>query len=557
MDKRIIKDLYWNNVSLIVDIMELVHCIRKQNEHSITIKLPGVMKKMGNSLDYLQSSYPELERHDLSWDLTYLITILSEMEMHQRIGDYVAVGDLLEMHVLPAFYELQGIIQEMDLSLMEEDWLENNMLALRKQNQQLADALERYGNDLESLQNDERYLAQPTSIGCFTLAIKQENAYRYLHSAHNPIWEARLFAQREYQLEEEKYLLIGWGMGYHVRELLSLYPEMDLVVVEPDLGILYYSLLLGDWREELKRVKILWDSDWSNLAEYLKEKRTIIFWKAELPFIADKGVREQLQRLAERKDSIKDFERVFYQNFRENQRSCNAYIDEIKEDIENKKVIIVAGGPSLDQNVSELACRDENTVIIAVGTVFRMLVEKNIPVDYVVFSDSYVAHQIAGLVECSIPILILSTADRQISRNYNGRKYLVCQQGYEKAKNYAEKRGFMCYDSGGSVATLALDIAIRMKAASIAFVGLDLAYYGNRAHASGTAQETYDGFEHHQVEGVNGEKLNSSQAFIRYREWMERRIRQEDATMKIVDATEGGAKKKGFEVMTLKEFLES
>lgn len=115
--------------------------------------------------------------------------------------------------------------------------------------------------------------------------------------------------------------------------------------------------------------------------------------------------------------------------------------------------------------------------------------------------------------------------------------------------------GYMCYDSGESVATLALDIAIRMKAKSIAFVGLDLAYDGKRAHATGTQYETFSGVKMQDVEGINGKILNTSRVFNQYREWLERRIQKKDVTMPIIDATEGGARKQGFEIMKLQEYL--
>lgn len=230
-------------------------------------------------------------------------------------------------------------------------------------------------------------------------------------------------------------------------------------------------------------------------------------------------------------------------------------MDALQEKIKGKRVIIVAGGPSLDKNIELLKQKPEDIVILAVGTVYKLLLKRGILVDYVVISDPWVFYQVDGIEKPLAPILLLATADRRISRFYSGQCYLVCQQGHSLAADYAKKEGYMCYSSGGSVATLALDIAIRLRAASIAFVGLDLAYYGTQMHASGTAKENFGGYEFQKAEAWDGTEVNTTRTFLRFRKWLEERIQQPDTDMKIVDATEGGMVKKGFEPMTLKSYL--
>ena len=82
-----------------------------------------------------------------------------------------------------------------------------------------------------------------------------------------------------------------------------------------------------------------------------------------------------------------------------------------------------------------------------------------------------------------------------------------------------------------------------------------MAYIGEKAHASGTRYETFSGERMQMVLGLNDEKLNTSQAFNNYRLWMEKRIQKPEVSMPIIDATEGGARKKGFIVMTLQEYF--
>ena len=551
-----LRELYWNNVETIDTISELVRAVRIQNVHRLILEIPTVTKALNQSVKGLLDCSIPLREAGLPWDTKYFSEVLNGIAQAQTAEDYILMGDLYELQMLPCLYDMQNAIRGTGVSLLREEWYRENLRVLKVQDPSLAEALETVSKTLKVEQEPKGYSLEPTTSGSFTLGLQMENGIRYLHSNRNPIEEARLFAERVYRVEQEHYLVIGFGMGYHIRELVRLYPEIDIVVVEPDPAVIYYALSCSDYRELLRKIRILWKPDWEpEAAGLLSKGYELVLFRPALFHIEPVRIREQLIHLANRKDSIADHERIFYQNARENFQNCDAYIDSLEDTIKGKRIVIVAGGPSLDKNLEQLREKPKDVVILAVGTVFQLLVKKGIPVDYAVFSDAFIYPQIQGAEAWKIPILLLATADRRVSRYYQGPKYLICQQGCQMAASYAEKNGWRKYDSGGSVSTLALDIAIRMEAASIAFIGLDLAYYGTKAHASGTLQETFPGFEHRKVEGVDKTMLNTSQAFNLYREWMERRIQNEDCTMEVVDATEGGARKKGFLVMTLADYL--
>ena len=56
--------------------------------------------------------------------------------------------------------------------------------------------------------------------------------------------------------------------------------------------------------------------------------------------------------------------------------------------------------------------------------------------------------------------------------------------------------------------------------------------------------------------GWHGENLATNRPFIMYRRWIERRLIQEDVTMPVYDATEGGAKKEGMMPIRLEDWIE-
>lgn len=556
MVEQELQSLYWNNVEALDCISELIAAIRVQNERMQLREIPRVTERLKISIQSMITCYNALQEAGMPWNLEYFNSILTQIEEAQCMQDWILMGDLYELLMVPALQDIQCAIQNTGISLQVSSWLTDNLQVLKDKNSDLYHALTDYNKTgISSAYSETQYSIEPAMTGCYTMALEENGRRWYLHSNCNPIGEARCIAQNTYKLEKERYLLVGWGMGYLVRELLRLYPDMDLSVVEPDLAILYHSLSYGDWRSELEQVHISWDPEWKQFQREINEERELILFRPELCHFQNETIRKQLMNIATRKDGIDYHNRIFYQNARENIRCCNHYVDELRPKMNGKRIIVVAGGPSLDRNIQWLNNKPQDVILLAVGTVYKLLLKKHIPVDYCLVSDCAIYEQIRGMENSSIPILILSTADRRVSKYYKGPKYLICQKGYEMAADYAKSHGYQCYESGGSVATLALDVAIRMGAASIAFVGLDLAFDGNRSHATGTGKETYGGFEYQKVEGIDGTMLNTSQSFVNFRTWMERRIRQSDVNMEIVDATEGGAKKEGFRIMTLQEYL--
>lgn len=97
--------------------------------------------------------------------------------------------------------------------------------------------------------------------------------------------------------------------------------------------------------------------------------------------------------------------------------------------------------------------------------------------------------------------------------------------------------------SGGSVVTLALDLAIRFGAADITLVGADMAYTGGRSHAGGLGRKIAEGMELRKVLSVTGEYIETSRNLDIYRKWIEHRI--ERCKWLAVYNTASGARIKG------------
>ena len=555
MQEESLIKLYWINVLLIDIIKGLIKRLHIGNSILRNSAIRQVVNNLTQLLELLSFVIDDIQAAGLAWNMSYLLELMNQIQEAQSSEDWAFLSDLYEVKLIPALLELQEVLQGMDVTYARSEWFEQSLNVLERTNPKLYHALQTYEEGSSGpYYADTMYEIGISKQGYYTLSVTENDKTRNLCSQYMPMAEAREYVEYVYRPEKEAYLIYGFGMGYHIQALIEKNPDLDIIVYEPDLDILYCALQYSDCKTILEHITLVWDPEWTELGTLLPE-RELIAWKPEIPHIPIPTVRNQMEMLANRKDSMDAYRELFYLNSRENIRSCTGYIDSIRDKISGKKVVIVAAGPSLDNNLEELRKCPSDTVIIAVGTVYRPMVNKGIIPDYVIVSDGYVSYQILD-VPAKVPVLMLATADRKISQKYHGDTYLICQSGYEVTAKYAKDNGYQAYDSGGSVATLALDVAIRMKAKMIAFIGLDLAYYGKRAHASGTGKETYAGYEFENVEGIHGEALNSSRAFTNYRTWMERRITKEDVTMPVVDATEGGAKKKGFLIMTLREYLD-
>jgi hypothetical protein len=273
--------------------------------------------------------------------------------------------------------------------------------------------------------------------------------------------------------------------------------------------------------------------------------------------IKNNQIRENLENYFISYSSINNQLHSMNNNFRNNIQNYNYYIDDLEKQFMNKDLYIIAAGPSLDMNFRLLKNVGENSIIIATGTVLKKLMNAGIKPDYIIIIDAneLVYRQIEGMEDVGIPLLGLSTVYHKVFKNYLGSKYLICQEGFKKAENYAFNNNFKLYKSGGSVSTTALEIGIQFKCNRIIFVGLDLAYTNNYDHALDTPLiEKVTGSTFRQIKDNNGDWVNTSRNMDIYRKWIENRIKDVSG-IQIINATEGGAKIEGMIVDELKNLI--
>ena len=354
----------------------------------------------------------------------------------------------------------------------------------------------------------------------------------YLYSSVNPEREASLLADSLKQAEE--YMVFGMELGYHVLELLNRHQSARVHVFESNIYLLHMAFTYIDWTTYIAngRMRVVYNDDLKQLVSELsgrfaemKNAELLVHYPA-IKMIEDAQIRQLLEDFFVTTSSMREQGGLLDSNFEVISKLNLPECDELKDIFKDKAVVIVGAGPSVDSQLDRLRKYRDKITVFATGHIIRRLVNEGIIPDAVIITDPQplMYKQIDGVNLKGIPMILLSTASSSVIDYYNGSIYVAYQSGYELAEIKAKEIGATLFETGGSVTTTALDIALRFGAGKIIFVGVDLAYTGGYSHASGEGRriENTDGLR--QVRSNTGDMVYTSKNLDIYRKWIERRI---------------------------------
>lgn len=516
-----------------------------------------------------------------------ILEVLQNLQEAQQCEDYVLLTDLYELQLMPVLVSVQEIICSSLGVQIEEEILRKNISACQRFHPQLLYSLlpdelvaeigegiafqeKIYGEFANMVERcfADGYIVEPTSCGYYTMAVQRGEHKYYLHSNGQITTEALLQAEEWLSQEKERYIFYGLGMGYPYREMLCTDHNISISVYETNREMLLLAMIFAPLAElmESGRFQLIYDPTGHRLEHTkleISEKTGFYVFYPALRGVKKEKLQKQLESYFVDESSVRIHSRNLSGNFNKNIEADFSSIEQLRENLQGKNVIIVAAGPSLDKNIQELKNRSKDTILLVAGTVLQKLLNQGIRPDYVIIIDSgkptYV--QIEKVKDCKVPLIFLSTVFSWIPRDYQGKKYLLCQKGFLPAEELAEKNGWQTVETGGSVMTTALDLCLRLQVKSIVFVGLDLAFTDGLDHTSGTAYQSKIVQETKiLVDAVNGGKVQTGKNLKIYLDWIENRLERRTAQEKqipVIDATEGGARKRGMEIRRLKEILVS
>ncbi|MDA8233889.1 MAG: DUF115 domain-containing protein [Clostridia bacterium] len=406
----------------------------------------------------------------------------------------------------------------------------------------------------------------------------------YVHSTYNPSREAAQWAETNKVKPGDKLFIFGLGLGYHVQEMVTKAPkDVKFFIVEPNLvfvkaAMKYIDLgyLLGKsnvycifGEEEVKFEEFLLEHvGFDNLerirfTDYSPVVRLTIDYFNTLKQKITKAISNIIIEM----NTMLRFSEEWINNLFENipELIASPGIEQLYGKFQGEAAIIVAAGPSLNKNISMLKQAKGKSLIICVGTALKPMLKAGIRPDLVVSVDGGVANlrHFTEVNHENIPLLFDITIYPEIPRIYKGPKLAGgCHENLLRWIEgvMSERKGL--YDMGPSVANMAFDLARRLKCNPIILVGQDLAYTDGKAHATGSAYDyrTIKDFEDRglfTVEGVDGKPVLTDSIMYAFLWWYENAIKSTEHFYKVIDATEGGAKIPGTQVMTLAEAIKT
>ena len=405
-------------------------------------------------------------------------------------------------------------------------------------------ALEAVLNDKNENVEIERgiYEIEYTNSGLYTMRNKKVGMY--YHSKTDPMDEARKQIRIRYVQNKKRYLVWGCGLGYHIYQLYLLSNGMiPICVYDHDAEIIKYARQYGalSWIPEGVVEFIHVETVDRFLGDITAQDGVLLLY----PYISTVTDSAQRWKLGDRYIQW-NFQytnkHMVDLNFCRNLELSLPDISELDISKVKKDVVIIAGGPSVDDYIDELRRWQGQKTFVAVGTIWKHLLQEGIKPDFAVIFDpgEGVYRQVEGVEDTGTILLLAMQSYWKIARHYTGKIYTICHQ-WPKIEEYAEAHGLEVWFAGGSVTVLAVEFAVRCFVDRIYLLGADFAYPDSVSHALGTAARKHIGTDGMiPVRSVKGETVYTDVLLDSYRKAIEL-VASETEGIEYINMSTGGA----------------
>ena len=528
----------------ILSLSELIRTIKlstkyflKQDYFHGNIFFSKCTKKLTLLLSDSPTVFSEEEISTITSSLTGILNA-------QKDYDYILLCDLMKLSLLPILDEiLTSIILSFDI-MGSIDFLDVNLRTLRAKGAEYNDLAIRISENVSFAINSNVFQVEITNLAVPTLKYSDKNFSIYFHSNADPFEEGCCFS--EYYTKDDifSYAVLGFGFGYHIREILNSDKRFSVNAIETNLDILTLAFMNCDLRDILsnRRFSLTFSAE-EKLSGHMniEENEFFLIHYPTLRLIKNTDIKALLNNYFININSMYSQKKYMDQNFFYNMRHNSPSTTDIAGNLKNKSVIFVAGGPSLEYSLEYLKQKtnDSNYITICAGTVYKSLLSRNICPDYVIIIDAQdnIVSQIKGTEKTSASLIYLSTACSDAVAEFSGSKYILFQKGYPPAENFAAEHSIETVESGGSVSTTAIDFILRSHCKELITIGLDLAYTDSKSH-SFTSSCTTAKQDFISVNSVNDKTVLTTNVLNIYRLWIEKRIKNV-TNVKLINLSHG------------------
>ena len=410
----------------------------------------------------------------------------------------------------------------------------------------------------------------------------------YLNSRLEPDVASQIYADRYKIYPYGIYFIFGFSDGKSIRNLLKKCDDTNLLIISiPDIELFTAACycfdltdIIGDDRvhlhfEELETdagilVESIVDYTRIKLVEFCILPSYDVLYHEACGQLMDM-VLEQMRLVIVNKSTYLTFNRSIPQSMLSNMKRMIKHrnIKQLQDmlygkDLKEVPVIIVSAGPSLDKNIHLLKEAQGKALIIAVDASIRTVLQAGVRPDLLCSIDPNSPERFfTGLDlddvywtcgQVSSPVLLQGYGKHIFYYGSYGR---IWDETLEAKLQY----DFPKIATGGSVSTEAFMLALYLGFRKIILIGQDLAFTNGITHTKGAKVADNDAYikKRHlvEVEGIDGIMLQTDFQMWFYKQWFEKVIRKNKGMIQVIDATEGGAKIEGAQIMSLREVIDT
>lgn len=410
-------------------------------------------------------------------------------------------------------------------------------------------------------------------VPCF---LQGEGRKLFIHSRIDPQREAERFIQEIDFSGRDLVVILGFGFGYHIEELLKKSGRgINILAVEKNPLFLKKCAESKDLSEILSMENFFLsvDPDEDEITAFMhgRSSRNVLFitHRGSHQVYPDyySNVLSIMKSYISTKDvniaTLAKFEKTWTSNIARNigviADSCGANV--FYNAFNGIPAIVVAAGPSLTESIPFIKENSDRGVIIAVDTSYKILLAHGIVPHFCITVDAQLinARYFEGSPESDTVLVADPMVHPSTFRFFKG-SVTVTGVAFEMMKwieNICGARGELTH--GGSVSTNAYDFAKRLGASPVILVGQDLSFTKGLAHVKGSYLDEQihnktmrfnnaQMFNRRQLTylpkillpGINSGKVHSTQKMIIFMNWFEKRNDPE-----LINATYDGVAMKG------------
>lgn len=262
-----VRMIFESNIKLLGETSKVVLCFREQRyDKALTI--------LADSIDLIKDVIEKIIADQAYFNLVAtesLFEMLGGILEAKKNKDFIMLADLLELQLINFLIGVQELIISKEEITFDYDNYSKNISLLLTRGVGFDESFTKE-IDTQALLN-EGYRVEFTSCGLMTLAAENDGAKFYFHSNSLIQSEAYILAKAWYKEQKKTYILYGYGMGYHIRELITLHPSCQIEVYESDYNVLQLACAFTDACVLIEdvRIKIVFDPELQALQCRLEE----------------------------------------------------------------------------------------------------------------------------------------------------------------------------------------------------------------------------------------------------------------------------------------------